>query len=97
MIFLGFQDAIEYIATNKVLVILAISDCNFQIGNLVQFEIEVTLQRLGNVFADAEFAEILQVWQALSKACVLSEYPRASSRLPTPDTLSRRVCADPSP
>ena len=63
----GLQDRIEQVPADVVLVCLAVGDGRFEVRHRVHLEVEIAFQHLGDVFTDAQLAEVLQIRQPLEK------------------------------
>jgi hypothetical protein len=54
-------------------VVFAVSNAGTHVRDCVELEVEITLQHVGDVFTDAEFAEALPVGQPLEEQDALDQ------------------------
>ena len=73
MLFLRHEDRIKQIPRNVVLVRLAISNTGPEIGNRIEFHVEIAAKNLRHILADAKFPQVLEIRQSLEEQNALDQ------------------------
>jgi len=72
--FFSPQDFVEQVATDIVIVDFAIGDSGLQVRDGVVFNFQIALDNFHNVLADAQGADVVQVWQSVEEQNALDDH-----------------------